>query len=747
SDAAFLGCYRLADVINNNTTVRITKGAANNGYVARYTPFTVGRALDEFRLDEADGFVFMTDPSNTANVYLIGYTGSETDLTLPADYDGKSYRISENAFRGCVGIESVTIPAGVIEIGNSAFADCLSLKTVNAEYAGLTAIGKEAFAGCTALISISLPTSSGFTTIGDAAFYGCSALASITVPNAVTTLGVSVFQESGLVDLLLGSGITTIPELLCSGCSDLNTVTFRGAVTEIAPYAFTGCSRLENLTLPNTLTTIGEYAFYANARLLQLVLPDSVETVGAHAFENCYRLMSVTVGAGLTDIGTSAFSGCHYLWEIVNHNNTTLTLTAGDYKNGGLARNAVSVVTASGIVASDDYLFYAMEVESGAGTRTMYYLLGYTGYATEITLPANYNGNGYSIAPYAFAYSTVEKVTFSNRILRVGAHAFDSSALESVTLSTSLQVIEGRAFANTPLTEITLNSTVLSAVGDGAFADCKNLRVATISAGANLALGMNCFAGCSALSEITFPDTLASVGAFCFNRCTALVQCVFPASVTSFGNYWYADCPHLTEVVNLSGASIGNLVNNENSHVTSKQNSLKNSLIKEDENGFLIYNKKVIVGYRGTEKNVVLPTIAGGGSIAAYAFYGKTDIETIVINASITSIGDYAFAGCTSLKAIYLPSSTLIGQDGVGRCLFSGCSNLLAIGTDIASADALPSTWSADWNVISSNLGHEFRITNSKWAEANAGQVYTNATYAVNYGISYADFLALVAEA
>lgn len=747
SDAAFLGCYRLADVINNNATVRITKGAANNGYVARYTPFTIGRALDEFRLDEVDGFVFMTDPSNASNVYLIGYSGSDAELTLPASYDGKSYRIADNAFRGCVGLESVTIPAGVIEIGNSAFADCLSLQTVNAEYATLTAIGNEAFAGCTALISISLPTSSGFTSIGDAAFYGCSALASITIPNAVTTLGVSVFQESGLVDLLLGSGITTIPELLCSGCSDLNTITFRGAVTEIAPYAFTGCSRLENFALPTTLTAIGDYAFFANARLLQLVLPDSVETIGAHAFENCYRLMSVTVGAGLTDIGFSAFTGCHYLWEVVNHNNTALTLTTGAFTNGGLTRNAVSIVTASGIKAIDDYLFYSMDIESGSGTRTMHYLLGYTGDATEITLPANYSGSGYSIAPYAFAYSTVKKVTFSNRILRVGAHAFDSSALESVTLSTALQAIDGHAFSNTPLTEVTLNSTVLSALGDGAFSECKNLRVVTISAGANLALGMNCFAGCSALSEISFPDTLASIGAFCFNRCTALVQCVFPASVTSFGNYWYADCPHLTEVVNLGSASIGNLVNNENSHVTSKQNSVKNSLIKEDENGFLIYNKKVIVGYRGTEKNVVLPTIPGGGSISAYAFYGRTDIETIAINSSITSIGDYAFAGCTSLKAVYLSSSTLIGQDGVGRCLFSGCSDLLAIGTDLASADALPANWSADWNVVSVNLGHEFRITGEKWAEANAGQVYTNTTYAVNYGISYADFLALVAEA
>lgn len=743
--AAFLGCYRLADVINNGT-LRVTKGTTSCGNVARYTPFAVGRSLEEFRLDEVDGFVFMTDPSNASNVYLIGYTGSDTDLTLPANYDGKSYRISENAFRGCAGLQSVTIPAGAIEIGNSAFADCLSLKTVDASNAKPTAIGKEAFADCTALTSIVLPTFAGFTTIGDSAFYGCSALTGVTVPNAVTTIGVSAFQESGLVTLTLGTGITAIPELLCSGCANLKTVRANGAVTAIAPYAFTGCSRLENFALPTTLTTIGDYAFYANTRLLQLVLPDSVETVGAHAFENCSRLMSVTVGAGLTDIGASAFAGCRYLWEVVNHNNTALTLAAGAYTNGGLTANAVSVTTTSGIEAVDDYLFYAMEVVSGSGTRIMHYLLGYTGDAIEITLPANRNGSGYSIAPYAFAYSAVTKVTFSNRILRVGAHAFDSSALESATLSTSLQAIEGRAFANTPLTEITLNSTVLSAVGDGAFAECKNLRTVTISAGANLALGMNCFAGCSALTEVSLPDTLASVGVFCFNRCTALVQCVFPASVTSFGNYWYADCPHLIEVVNLSSASSGNMTD-KNSSVTSKQNNLRNSLIKEDENGFLIYNKKVIVGYRGTEKNVVLPTIAGGGSISAYAFYGRTDIETIVINSSITSIGDYAFAGCTSLKAVYLPSSTLIGQDGVGRCLFSGCSDTLAIGTDLASADALPSNWSADWNVIGVNPGHEFRITDAKWAEANAGQVYANATYAVNYGISYADFLALVAEA
>ena len=56
----------------------------------------------------------------------------------------------------------------------------------------VTTIGDEAFVGCTGLTSITLPNS--VTTIGGRAFDGCTGLTSIILPNNLTTTGTSAIE-------------------------------------------------------------------------------------------------------------------------------------------------------------------------------------------------------------------------------------------------------------------------------------------------------------------------------------------------------------------------------------------------------------------------------------------------------------------------------------------------------------------------------------------------------------------------
>ena len=76
--------------------------------------------------------------------------------------------IGDNAFSGCTGLNSVTIPNSV------------------------TSIGKEAFSGCTGLNSVTIPNS--VTSIGSSAFYNCTGLTSVTIPNSVTSIGDKAFS-------------------------------------------------------------------------------------------------------------------------------------------------------------------------------------------------------------------------------------------------------------------------------------------------------------------------------------------------------------------------------------------------------------------------------------------------------------------------------------------------------------------------------------------------------------------------
>ena len=88
-------------------------------------------------------------------------------------------------------VTDFTIPEGVIQIGESAFQDCTSLKSVSIPDS-VTSIGDFAFYGCTSLKSISIPDS--VTDIGWRAFFGCTNLTSVTIMNANIDIDDNAFE-------------------------------------------------------------------------------------------------------------------------------------------------------------------------------------------------------------------------------------------------------------------------------------------------------------------------------------------------------------------------------------------------------------------------------------------------------------------------------------------------------------------------------------------------------------------------
>ena len=136
-------------------------------------------------------------------------------VTIPTTLGGNPVTsIGTDAFCGCSGLTSVTIPDSV------------------------TSIGECAFQWCTALTNVTIPDS--VTSIGDSAFFGCSGLASVTIPDSVTSIAYGAFYD----------------------CSGLTSVTIPDSVTSIGPHAFSDCSGLTSVTIPDSVTSIGDNAFY-----------------------------------------------------------------------------------------------------------------------------------------------------------------------------------------------------------------------------------------------------------------------------------------------------------------------------------------------------------------------------------------------------------------------------------------------------------------------------------------------------
>ena len=89
-------------------------------------------------------------------------------------------------------------------------------------------------------------------------------------------------------------------------------------------------------------------------------------------------------------------------------------------------------------------------------------------------------------------------------------------------------------------------------------------------------------------------------------------------------------------------------------------------------NPFKIQNG-ILLKYIGKDANVVIPH--GVTSIGDEAFEGRTSLTSVTIPDSVTSIGEYAFSGCTSLTSVTIPDSVT----EIGKCAFSQCRGMTSV--------------------------------------------------------------------
>ena len=117
-----------------------------------------------------------------------------------------------------------------------------------------------------------------------------------------------------------------------------------------------------------------------------------------------------------------------------------------------------------------------------------------------------------------------------------------------------------------------------------------------------------------------------------------------------------------------------------------KENISYTAQFRQDEILYFTITSGMITGYTGTDTEVIIPnsySIAPDGrlitgdaydvtSIGSYAFDGCTGLTSITIPTSVTSIGSYAFYRCTGLTSITLPDSVT----NIVSWAFNGCDNL-----------------------------------------------------------------------
>ena len=218
------------------------------------------------------------------------------------------------------------------------------------------------------------------------------------------------------------------------------------------------------------------------------------------------------------------------------------------------------------------------------------------------------------------------------------------------------------------ISKLIYNGRTLDVVGiaSNAFEKCGVLTSVTIPNSVT-SIGNQAFVSCTSLTSVTIPNSVTSIGSSAFMGCSGLTSITIPNSVTSIGNSAFSGCTGLTAV-----------------HINDIAAWCKINFYDSSSNP-LYYAKHLYLN--GEElKDLTIPNSVT--SIGYYAFVGCTSLTSITIPNSVTSIGYYAFYGCSGLTSVTIPNSVT----SIGNSAFWNCTGLTSVTLDnnaIVSAERL----------------------------------------------------------
>ena len=558
--------------------------------------------------------------------------------------------INSKVFMNASMLTKVTIGAKVTKIGDSAFGNCTSLKTVVFASSDEVADGHSM-------------------TIEDSAFVGCSSLTEFVIPDYVTKLGSGAFKEcTSLTTIIVPGNVKTLGDEVFASCSSLQNAIFEEGVEEIGKKVFADCKQLLEVSFPATLTSIAidddaplsntfldsnnvskvniaegneKYASIdgvvygytlkegsQQSALTDLLycpvgasgkdgvvdIPNTVEYISAGAFKNNKNITEIKFSQGILgdlEIGADAFSGCQKL--------ATITLPAGlKTMKTGLFNNCTSLVT-----LTIPNTVSRMEVNIFIGCTNLANIIFEEGNESNPLVldegsADNVATSGqpcYDVKGVFFGANALDTLELPNRVSTISKYAFSyGGAPKTLIIPSSVTKIDEHAFYS-----------LASYTDKGGSTVSLSRRLETVKLVENsvsklTSIGKYAFYGCINLSNFEFPDSLTEIGEYVFtSNSLKTVSFGDDSMLKSIGNSAFTSSSQLTTLkLPASLETIGN----------SAFSSLK------------------------TLTTVSFEPYGNLKSIGEHAFKGCSSLTSISIPASVETIESWAFGECSSIKTV-----------------------------------------------------------------------------------------------
>ncbi len=743
ADSAFAGCSNLSNVALSTSLVEIGANAFNGAAVGVIDiPYGV-------QLIGAGAFAncsaltaINVAASNTAFKSIDGvlYTaGLDTLITCPAGKTGDvavtegTAKINANAFLGCTGISSVTIPASVEDIDVTAFngcADTLVIKTLcnayAAEYARLFGID----ADITHVGDIEW----NVTKEPDCTNYGektptCSICGTLQgTPELIDPLGHS--YDAGVVTKKPNCTEEGIVTFTCEhdGCIDSYTEeipatghNMDGGVVLQEPTCDTngkrrfscqneGCFYFEDYDIPATGHNYDDGT---------VTVEPTCEATG----KKVYKCTDLTCTSSYEEILPATG---HKLGEKVEVK-APLCEEAGYYEQ--ICENGCGHVEKTPIPATGhnydkgSYTKYPTVHEDGEFTYTCqnewctedhanhFKVFVVTTTAFDNIIDTNdgayvdENGNVQGLTwfindkydLYVLAdvdanewsdhRALIETVTFTDKATTVTNGSFARMPkLREANILLNLGTIEAYAFQYCPTLETVVTGSIKT-IGDYAFYECDALTYVDIYGGLE-EVGKNIFKSCDKLEKVIIRNGSLNIGYGMFEDCISLKTVDLPDSLVTIGELAFDDC------ISLEAITVPDSVHTVGRYAFHNCSSAKTAYIGHNAEDIGEYafsgcssleNVEIACAMRVFPEGMFMNCKAlasieleeGVEEIRKNAFKGCAGVTEIILPTSLITIGDSAFDG-TALKEINIPADVEL----IDRGAFTNCNSLTAINID-----------------------------------------------------------------
>lgn len=508
SEAMFSNCPNIKniDFLPSTVTYINTSAFSSTGVTALDFTKTNITHIDDFAFSDCEELASVK--LNEKTTYLSGF-GSCPKLSVISIPSNVTY-IGYRAFADNPQLSFTSVPSSVKRIGSYAFTNT-NVKELDLSANTELSLDSYAFCDLTTLEKITLPSTLQY--ISTCAFCN-TALKSIAIPDGVDTIYSGAFKNTPLskVSFSSNSQLKIIDKYAFSDCLNLTKFVFPKSVIETRDGAFKNDVNLK------TVIVLGEEGinasvnpFYAGDDNTKTYLTEiygndaKTDENGDKIWNGVSRYASVY---GITLVPLEDYV------ETPDGGSQTDSSNYGTWANGSWQYDDSTnrlFVTGSGELTS------TFKTSDGKALNLASYLSNKA--LTSIVLTEGITGVGADVFFTDYGID-VQSVSLPNTLTSIGSNAFRNIKAKKFKISANLSSIGANAFYGSNVNSFDLSDTKVEAIGNYAFANCKNLTSINLPKVLKT-IGDGAFYS-SSLKSVDVPQSVASIGKAAFTDCLSL---------------------------------------------------------------------------------------------------------------------------------------------------------------------------------------------------------------------------------